>query len=105
MYVVPGYLPSTPRPMVDPTDRSSVSHRPFPCFWLDGGLYFFQVSFETPRLYTVDVLRWHKQWMAIEIDGKGHDSTFDAERLVALQLPTLRFSGQQVSSPAFRLVA
>ncbi len=105
MYVVPGYLPSTPRQMVDPQDCSPVSHRPFPCFWLDGGLYFFQVSFSTPRLYTVDVLRWQGRWMVIEIDGKGHDSTFDAERSVALQLPTLRFTGQQVSSPAFRPAA
>lgn len=105
MYVVPGYLPSTPRQMVDPINRSPVSHRPFPCFWLDGGLYFFQVTFATPRLHTVDVLRWQGQWMVIEIDGKGHDSTFDAERSAALQLPTLRFTGQQVSSPTFRLAA
>lgn len=105
MYVIPGYLPTPPCPIVDPSDRSPVAHRPFPCFWLDGGLYFFQVSFSTPRIYTVDVLRWKGEWRVIEIDGSGHDATDDVERTAALKVPVLRLSGREISSPDFRLAA
>lgn len=77
-------------PIVDPRNRSYVGNRPFPAFLLDGRAYFFQVSVATPRVYTVDVLKWDGEWSVIEIDGLGHDDRYDRERTESIGWPVIR---------------
>lgn len=100
--IVPGLLPSTPCPIIDPRDRLPVAHRPMHCLVLAGAFHFFQVSFATPRTYTVDVLRWNGEWNALEIDGRGHDSRDDDKRTEALPLPVRRIPGHQLRRLDFR---
>lgn len=85
-----------PHPVVDPITREWVCHRPFPAIVLGEAHHFFQVSMLTPRLYTVDVLRWDGAWTVVEIDGRGHDGRGDQERDQAIGLPVKRLSGNDV---------
>lgn len=94
--VAPGWFGETPCQIVDPSSRAVVSTMRFPCLVLDGTVYFFQVSFATPRLYRVDCLRWSHGWTAIELDGGGHTALGDAERTNALALPLLRLRASDV---------
>lgn len=100
--VAPGLLPPTPCPMVNPSDREAVAHRLQHCLILYGAFHFFQVSFSTPRVYTVDVLRWKDGWSALEIDGLGHDRQRDEARTEALRLPVVRLHGHQVRQLDFK---
>lgn len=88
--VAPAWLPSAPL-LVNPETREQVGHRPAPCLILNDAFYLFQMSFQTPRIFTVDVLCWDKRWFVIEIDGEGHDFTNDAEREAAIGLPFTRY--------------
>jgi transcriptional regulator with XRE-family HTH domain len=83
--------------VVCPETREPVGFSPFPCVVRQDGLYFPQVAFTTPRLFVVDFLRHHQGcWSVVEIDGKGHDSAYDAEKELALAMPVVRFSEEQL---------
>lgn len=73
-------------PVVSDTGRNLRGLNPRPCLVLDGSFYFFQVSFILESLVRVDVLRWDGCWSVLEIDGRGHDSFGDRQRLNGLQL-------------------
>lgn len=87
-----------PNPAVCPRTRNYIAHRPLPVLLLEEEIWIPQVSFSTPRVYTVDFLRFHEQegWVAIEIDGAGHQSDHDLERSRALQIPVQRLNERQV---------
>jgi DNA-binding XRE family transcriptional regulator len=85
--IVPALLGHTPLPIVAPDDRREVGHRPHLCLICDQSVAFFQTSFPTPRLSTVDLLVWDGRWRVVEINGEGHDSTRDFERQDQLKLP------------------
>lgn len=93
----------TPRPIVEPDLKLPVGHRPSPCLIKGKDFYFFQVSFETPRLYTVDALQWNEKrgWTVVEIDGGGHDFQFDAVREAAIGLPVRRIPAVKVEQANF----
>lgn len=98
----PAWLPSAlPYPLIDPQTREHVCHRPFPCLILGGVFYFFQMSLDTPRTFTVDVLRWRGKWSVIEIDGDGHDSGNDREREAVISLPFLRYKASDLERGDF----
>ena len=102
--VAPAWLGAqTPCEIVEPELRNAVGHRPTPCLIHGENFYFFQVSFETPRVYTVDALSWSRAsgWSVLEVDGGGHDSRYDAERETAIGLPTRRISAFQVEQFGF----
>lgn len=83
--------------VVCPLTREPVGFRPFPCVVRTEGLYFPQVTFVTPRPYTVDFLRYHDGcWSYVEIDGKGHDSRYDRDKERALGMPFVRLSEEEV---------
>ena len=91
--------------VVCPVSREPVGFRPFPCLVTDEGLYFLQVALATPRLYVVDFLRHHEgRWSVVEIDGDGHDSTYNIEKDAALAMPVLRLSQEQVIKRAGRVL-
>ena len=97
--VAPAWLPSAlPCSLVDPETREQVGHRPAPCMILNGAFYLFQMSFQTPGIFTVDVLCWDNGWFVIEIDGEGHDFTNDAEREAAIGLPFTRYRASDLKS-------
>jgi hypothetical protein len=100
--VAPARLGRTPRPIVDPEQRREVDVRPHACLHLRGAFYFFQVSFSTPDILTVDALCWDRGWTAIEIDGEGHESKFDAKRPFALGLPVQRISPSNLLDKEFK---
>ncbi len=78
------------RPLVDLRTQDYVGNRYLPAIRLGEVFYFIQVTFATPRLYAVDFLRWKDGWTVIEIDGDGHDSRGDQEKMRAIGLPTIR---------------
>lgn len=83
--------------VVCPLTREPVGFCPFPCLVTAEGIYFPQVAFVTPRPYIVDFLRHHQgRWSYVEIDGRGHDSRYDAEKERALGMPVKRLSGEDV---------
>ena len=92
--------------VVCPDTREPVGFRPFPCLVTDEGLYFLQVGLATPRLYVVDFLRHHEgRWSVVEIDGDGHDSSYNIEKDAALAVPVLRLSEEQVIESAGRVLS
>lgn len=85
--------PHIPREIVCPRDKSGVGFRPHPCLLTSAGITFPQVSFKTPRIFTVDFLQQRNgHWEVLEIDGNGHRSKKDKERSKALGLPVIRLS-------------
>lgn len=92
----PYRLGHLPKPIVCPQHTRLVGHRPIPCLVTGNRYEFFQVSFATPRIYTVDVLYFEEGWGLLEIDGTGHDSRFDQERTLALGLPVHRYTSKDV---------
>lgn len=86
-WLVPTSLGWLPHPVVDPDTREWVTHRPLPLVVVGQSYYFLQVSFATPALYSVDVLRWDGRWTVVEIDGEGHRGEGDEEKEAAVQLP------------------
>jgi transcriptional regulator with XRE-family HTH domain len=83
--------------VVCPLTREPVGLCPFPCLVTAAGIYFPQVAFVTPRLFIVDFLRHHQGcWSYVEIDGRGHDSRYDADKERALGMPVARFSEEQL---------
>lgn len=95
-YVAPARLGPTPNPIVDPSTLDDVAHHRFPCLSLEKELHFFQVSFRTPRLYSVDSLIWNGSWQVLEIDGAGHDFAEDDGRTRAIGLPVRRLSAREL---------
>ena len=100
-------LPRLPNPVVCPQTRKTVGHRPIPCLLTEEGVYFPQLSFSTPRIYTVDFLRHRKElgWSVIELDGRGHNSNGDRERADALKLRLIRYSENDVLGIVGKLTA
>ncbi|MGE0490606.1 MAG: helix-turn-helix domain-containing protein [Vulcanimicrobiota bacterium] len=94
-----------PHPIVDPTNRDPVGHRALPAIFLAGQPHFIQASLATPRLYTVDVLRWNGSWSIIEVDGTGHYNPEERERTRALAVPIERLTTEDVLALAWRLVS
>ncbi len=70
-------------------------------------LFFHQVTLDTrTRIYRLDALAcvWslrNRIWLNIEIDGHGHDGTYDRERQSLLELPTVRISMEELGSKSF----
>lgn len=99
----PLWLGPLPHSIVDPTNRKPVGYAKFPCLVLPNDFYFFQVTFATPGLFRVDVLRWNETWSVIEIDGSGHRTAFDAAKMEAIGLPTRRFTPADLLADGFCL--
>lgn len=99
-WLPPLALGHSPLPIICPQTKSKVGHRPMPCLLDDTSFDFFQISMATPRIYTVDILRFEQDWKAIEIDGRGHDFSGDEERTQALMIPLQRLSELDVVSIA-----
>ena len=91
-------FPRLPNPVVCPQTRKTVGHRPFPCLLTEEGVYFPQLSFATPRTYTVDFLKHGKEqgWCVIEVDGIGHNSSGDRERAKAIKLRLVRYAEDDI---------
>ena len=99
-FASPQSLGHLPHPVVDPEGRFEVGSHLFPCLALNDAFYFFQVSFSTPRILTVDTLVWDDGWYVVEVDGYGHRGEDDADRDRALQIPVVRFNADP-SQPDF----
>ena len=85
--------PRLPHDVVCPRTRESVFFRPHPCLLTQRAIYIPQVTFATPRFYTVDFLRnCGEAWSVIEIDGAGHDFRGDRARTRTLGIPVERLS-------------
>jgi len=98
----PGAVDWCPCPIVDPLSKARVGHRPQVCLILDGAFYFFQPSFATPKVFTVDALVWvDGRWVIWEEDGPGHDAAVDRQRDAALLLPVLHMTRQQIERGEF----
>ena len=91
----------TPHQAVNPMTREEVNRRPQPCLVFQDKMFFFQVAFLTPRLYTVDVLVWSSGWSLLEIDAEGHDYSEDQERTLRLKLPCKRLKPSEIMAPDF----
>ena len=101
--VAPSWIQAAlPRPLIDPRTREHVGHRLSPCLIFEQGFYFFQMSFETPRTFTVDVLCWRNGWTVIEIDGDGHNFANDSEREAAIGLPFVRYRASELERLDFK---
>lgn len=105
---LPGYYPPLwlgplPQSIVDPSNRKPVGYAKLPCLVLPNDFYFFQVTFATPGLFRVDVLRWNGTWSVIEIDGAGHRTAYDKAKMEAIGLPTLRLTPAALIAPDFCL--
>ena len=87
-----------PHPLVDPTNREPVGHRAVPAILMDGFPHFIQASLATPRIYTVDVLRWTGSWSVVEVDGR------NPEKDQAVAVPVERLTTDQVIELAWRLL-
>lgn len=95
--------------VVDPHSKEARGDVRFACLDVDIAgcecLLFPQVTLDTrKRIFRLDVLAClytprHRTWVNIELDGYGHDSTFDHERQHLLSLPTARFQTIDLSSP------
>jgi hypothetical protein len=92
----PDQLGRTPKPIIDPATRRMVGVQPFLCLHLAGTFYFFQVSFATPEIYTVDALLWKGDWSVAEIDGEGHNHSTDKAKERAVALPFTRYVPSQL---------
>lgn len=99
----PASLGRLPHAIVDPATRDLVGHRQFPCLHFEGDFFFFQVSFSTPRIFTVDILRWKDEWSVIEVDGLGHSNCHDETKTAAIGLKTKRLTTEEILSKDFIL--
>jgi transcriptional regulator with XRE-family HTH domain len=92
-----------------PETGINITHSLGPCLEMEfphfKALLFPQVSIDVRKAYyRLDALVCIKTakeriWLDVEIDGRGHDATYDAERQARLQLPVLRLTTEDVTSP------
>ena len=94
--VEPNRYGRLPLPIVDPATRKCIEHQPFPCILEQTRVHFLQVSFLVGQVHTVDFLRWESGWSIVEVDGRGHDGTFDRERDQALDVSVERLSTEML---------
>ncbi len=91
-------------PVVDPDNGTLTGHMNYPALTLAGSVLFPQPTLATQAgRRRVDLL-WgesRRRWRVIEIDGAGHDSTFDYIRDEALKIPVLRFAQAEICSGSF----
>ena len=98
-YLEPVLAPSPlPHPLVCPRTRKYVGNRPLPCLQLSSQIWYPQVSVSTPQVFTLDFLVHDSTsaWSVLEIDGAGHVKRDDEERTLALGIPVVRVSEQEV---------
>jgi hypothetical protein len=80
--------------VVDPLSGESVGMHRFHCLVIKGLLFIPQVSVKiNKQTFTMDALvKVGKTWVNLEIDGPGHDTSRDALRTAALDMPTIRWN-------------
>jgi putative transcriptional regulator len=87
-------------PVVDFDTREITARILRPVLVTRDWILFPQVTIATPVTYTVDALLVvhspRRVYLDLEVDGKGHDSTWDATRELALGLVKLRLSEAEV---------
>jgi transcriptional regulator with XRE-family HTH domain len=90
-----GHLPVAP---VDLARGDVVGHRKFPGLALPHDFYFFHVTFDTPTLDGVDVLRWNNGWCALELGADSNLPRFDEQKARVLGIAARRIFSEEIIS-------